>query len=178
MTLVRWVCSAVLVSLLAVPAAAQDANPLTASTKGTYESVKTYIVKSAEKMPEEQYGFQPTPEVRTFGQLLGHIANANYMICARAADEKSPSTENIEKTKTTKADLIAALNAAFAYCDGVWAKTTDASGMEVVDFFNRKQPRIAVLSFNTAHDYEHYGNLVTYLRIKGIVPPSSEGRGM
>lgn len=178
MTHVRRVCSAVLVSLLAAPGAAQDANPLTASTKGTFDSVKANIVKSAEKMPEEQYGFQPTPEVRTFGQLLGHIANANYMICARAAGEKSPSTDNIEKTKTSKADLIAALNASFAYCDGVWAKTTDASGIEMVEFFSRKQPRLAVLTFNTAHDFEHYGNVVTYLRMKGIVPPSSEGRGM
>jgi uncharacterized damage-inducible protein DinB len=167
-------------TLLALPltAAAQDApaDPMTAAARQQFTMAKNYIVKSAEKVPEDQFGFQPTPEVRSFGALLGHIANANYMICSRAAGEKSPSQENLEKTKTSKADLVKALNDAFAYCDGVFAKMTDKAGTEAIDFFGGKQPRLSVLIFNTAHNFEHYGNLITYMRLKGIVPPSSEGR--
>jgi uncharacterized damage-inducible protein DinB len=156
-------------------AAAQGASdPLTAATRQSFQTVRGYVVKSAEKMPEADYAFKPAPEVRSFGALLGHIANANYMICARAAGEKSPAPGDIEKTKTTKAELVEALNGAFAYCDKVLGSMTDAKGLEMVDFFGGKQPRLAVLAFNTAHTYEHYGNLVTYMRIKGLVPPSSE----
>jgi len=169
-----------LIAVLALPVAslAQDApaDPMTAAARQQLSMVRNYIVKSAEKVPEDQFGFQPTPEVRSFGALLGHIANANYMICSRAAGEPSPSQENIEKTKTSKADLVKALNDAFAYCDGVFGKMTDKSGTEAIDFFGGKQPRLSVLAFNTAHNFEHYGNLVTYMRLKGIVPPSSEGR--
>jgi uncharacterized damage-inducible protein DinB len=166
--------------LCALPALASaqappDANPMTAAAKGQFTMVKNYITKTADKVGEDLYGFKPTPEVRSLGQLLGHIANANFMICSRAAGEKSPSTEDIEKTKTTKADLSKALADSFAYCDGVFAKMDDKAGAEVVDFFRQKQPKLAVLQFNTAHDFEHYGNLVTYMRLKGIVPPSSEG---
>lgn len=149
-------------------------DPLTAATRQAFQTVRGYIVKSAEKMAEADYAFKPTPEVRSFGALLGHIANANYSICARAAGEKSPAPGDIEKTKTTKAELVEALNGAFAYCDKVMGAMTDAKGVEMVDFFGGKQPRLAVLAFNTAHTYEHYGNLVTYMRIKGLVPPSSE----
>jgi uncharacterized damage-inducible protein DinB len=176
----RPIAAALLAVLLAVPgaAAAQDAtaDPLTGAARQQFSMVKNYIVKSAEKMPEDQFGFQPSPDVRSFGALLGHIANANFMICSRAAGEASPSQENIEKTKTTKADLVKALNAAFAYCDGVFAKMGDKAGSEAIDFFGGKQPKLSVLTFNTAHNFEHYGNLITYMRIKGVVPPSSEGR--
>lgn len=166
--------------LCAAPAFAQappspEGSPMVAAAKGQFAMVKGYIVKSADKVGEDLYGFKPTPEVRSFGQLFGHIANANYMICSRAAGEKSPSTEDIEKTKTTKADITKALGESFAYCEGVFAKMDEKTGAEMVDFFRQKQPRLAVLQFNTAHDFEHYGNLVTYMRLKGIVPPSSEG---
>ncbi len=157
-------------------AAAQGApgDPLTAATRQAFQTVRGYILKSAEKMAEADYGFKPTPEVRSFGSLLGHVANANYSMCARAAGEKSPAPGDIEKTKTTKAELVEALNGAFAYCDKVFGAMTDARGVEMVDFFGGKQPRLAVLAFNTAHTYEHYGNIVTYMRLKGLVPPSSE----
>ena len=85
--------------------------------------------------------------------------------------------ESIEKTKTTKADLQKALADSFSACDAAYAAMTDAKGAEIVKFFGREQPKLAILSFNTAHDFEHYGNLVTYMRIKGIVPPSSEPKG-
>jgi uncharacterized damage-inducible protein DinB len=159
----------------AAPVLAQGGDPLSAATKSTYEMVRGYILKAADQMSEEDYAFKPTPEVRSFGALIGHIANANYMICSRAAGEKSPSADDIEKTKTTKADLVKALGESFAYCDKAYGSMTDAKGVEVVDFFRQKQPRLAVLAFNTSHDFEHYGNIVTYMRLKGKVPPSSQG---
>jgi uncharacterized damage-inducible protein DinB len=158
------------------PAPAGPPPTLVSAARGQLEQVKGNIVKAAEKMAEADYAFKPTPEVRSFGQLLGHVADANFMICSRIAGEKSPSTESVEKTKTAKADIVKALNEAFAYCDGVFGKVTDASAGEVLELFGRKMPRLSALNFNTMHDWEHYGNIVTYMRLKGQVPPSSEGR--
>ena len=102
-------CTLVAALALAVPAAAQTpANPLTAATKSTYDMIKANITKSAEKVTEELYAFKPSPDVRTFGQIVGHIADANYMICS-AAGGSMGSKDSIEKTKTTKADLQKAL---------------------------------------------------------------------
>jgi len=140
--------------------------------------VKGYITKAAEQVPENLYGYKATPDVRSFGQLLAHIADANYMICGAAAGEKAQDGAAIEKTKTTKADLIAALNESFAYCEKALAATTDANGGEMRELFGMKMARLAWLSFAVSHDFEHYGNIVTYLRLNKMVPPSSQGRGM
>jgi uncharacterized damage-inducible protein DinB len=127
-------------------------------------------------VPEADYAFKPTPEVRSFGELVGHVANANYMICAMALGEKSPAAANFEKTVTAKAQLEKALADAIAYCDGAITKLTAASAVEEVKFFTGPTPRLGVFAFNNAHNMEHYGNMVTYMRMKKIVPPSSEGR--
>lgn len=148
-------------------------DPITASEKAIFTIVKGPIVRAAAKMSEADYSFKATPEVRSFGQLIAHIADGQYEFCAPVLGDKSEHA-SIEKTKTTKADLVQALNEAFAYCDGAFSKMTDAQGAEMVDFFGRKVARMAILSFNTAHTDEHYGNIVTYMRLKGIVPPSSE----
>ena len=170
-------CTLAVVVALAVPAAAQTpTNPLTAATKSTFDMVKGNITKAAEKVPEEHYSFKPSADVRSFGQLVGHIADANYMICSAAGGSAGPK-DGIEKTKTSKADLQKALAESFAACDAAYAGMTDAKGVELVKFFGREQPQLAVLAFNTAHDFEHYGNMVTYMRIKGMVPPSSEPKG-
>ena len=148
-------------------------DPISASEKAIFAIVKGPIVRSAAKMSEEDYAFKPTPEVRSFGQLIGHIADGQYEFCAPALGDKTEHP-SVEKTKTTKADLVQALNDAFAYCSTAYNKMTDAQGAEIVDFFGRKVARLSILSFNTAHTDEHYGNLVTYMRLKGVVPPSSE----
>lgn len=171
----RLVCTLALTLALAAPAAAQSANPYTDAAKRHYEIIKGYITKSAEKMPEEHYAFKPSPDVRTFGQLVAHAADANHMICSMAVGGKPPA-ESVEKTKTSRADLQKALADSFAACDAAFAAMDDKKGTELVKFFLGEQPRLSVLSFNTAHDFEHYGNMVTYLRMKGLVPPSSEGR--
>ncbi len=155
---------------------AQGGDPLVKATKGQFDTVKGYITKAAEQVGEDNYAFKPTPEVRSFGQLIGHVADSNYMICGAAAGEKPPAS-SIEKSATTKAALQKGLAESFAYCDKVYASLNDAKAAEVVAFFGNQQPRIAVLAFNTSHDFEHYGNIVTYMRLKGMVPPSSQ-RGM
>ncbi len=150
-------------------------NPLSAANKAFYNLIRGNVAKAAEKVPEEDYSFKPTPDVRSFGQLVGHVADASYMFCSLVLGEKNPSP-GVEKTKTSKADLMKALNDAFAYCDKAYGGMTDTAGLEKTKFFGREFPKLSILSFNVGHDYEHYGNMVTYMRLKGIVPPSSEPR--
>jgi uncharacterized damage-inducible protein DinB len=159
----------------AVTYAQSASDPLSAGIKGIYNIAKNNVAKAAEKMPEENYAFKPTPDVRSFGQIVGHVADAQYLFCSAATGDKNPAP-GIEKSKTTKADLVKALNDAFTYCDKAYDGMTDAHAAEIVKFFGRDQARLVILSFNGAHDMEHYGNLVTYMRIKGLVPPSSEPR--
>ena len=151
------------------PAAASAANPLSAHSKVMY----FLKAKAAEKMPEENYGFKPTESVRSFGQVLGHVADSQYAFCSKVLGEKNPAP-NVEQTKSSKADLIAALKDAFAYCDRAHAGMTDASGAEMIKVMGRDTPKLGALNINNTHTVEHYGNLVTYLRMKNIVPPSSD----
>ena len=145
--------------------------------KEAWSFVKKNILRSAEKMPEENYGFRPAASVRTFGQVLGHVADSQYYFCSVALGEKNPAPM-FEKTNTAKADLIEAVKAAAAYCDRAYDGLTEAQGAETVKLFNRDMPKRDVLTTNTMHGVEHYGNLVVYLRMKGIVPPSSEPGAM
>ena len=155
--------------------AAPPANPITLSEKGLYSFLSGAVIRAAEKMPEENYSFKPTPDVRSFGQLVGHVADANYMFCAQAAGEPNPA-KNIEKTKTSKDDLVSAVKDAVAYCGKTFDGMTDAKGSEMTKFMSFNMAKLTLLSLNTAHTDEHYGNMVTYLRLKGIVPPTSEGQ--
>ena len=144
-----------------------------AYNKGMYDGMKMILLRAAEKMPEEYYNFKPTDAVRTYGQILGHIADAQYLFCALVLGEKKPAPQ-IEKTKITKADLIAALKEAFAYGDKAYATMTDESAVQTVKLFGQDTPKFNVLCVNGTHTISHYGNLVTYLRMKNIVPPTSE----
>jgi len=148
-------------------------NPLSTFNKYAYARVKDVLLRSAEKMPEENYNFRPIDTVRSYGQIVGHVADAQYMFCSIALGDKNPAPK-IEQTKTSKADLIAALKDAFAYCDKAYDGMTDASATQMVKLFGNEAPKLGVLTVNNMHDMEHYGNLVTYMRMKNIVPPSSE----
>ena len=148
-------------------------NPYSTFAKVAYSRVSALLLRSAEKMPEENYSFKPVAGVRTYGQILGHAADAQYMFCSIATGAKHPDLK-IEQTKTSKADITAALKDAFAYCDKAYASMTDASGAQMVSLFGGPTPKLGVLTVNNMHNMEHYGNLVVYMRIKGIVPPSSE----
>src|SRR5579863_8085794 len=113
---------------------AAPSNPITASEKGFYGLVSGEVIAAAEKMPEENYSFKPTPDVRSFGQLVGHVADANYMFCAQVSGDANPN-KNIEKTKTSKADLVAAVKDAVAYCSKTFDSMTDVKGSEMIKMF-------------------------------------------
>lgn len=169
--------SACALAVFLAPVAAQGQNPMMSSVKAQHDLVKGNVVKTAELIPDKLYSFQPTPEVRTVAQLIGHIADASLNICASAGGEKAEPM-NAEKTMSTKAELSKALNHAMSYCDKVIANMDDKKAMETMKFFaGGMSTRGMVLAFNTAHNFEHYGNLVTYMRINKIVPPSSAGTG-
>jgi uncharacterized damage-inducible protein DinB len=163
------------VSLLALPSVsnAQGANPLTANAKVQFGALSGFVVRSAEKVPEDLYSFRATPEVRSMAELYGHVADAMFAMCSTAAGTKPPRT-GIEKAVTTKPALVAALKEGVSYCNSVYDSMTDQKGLETVPFFFGPTPRVSVLYFVVSHTYEHYGNLVTYMRLKNIVPPSSE----
>ena len=178
-----------LATSLGVPAAAQTGqpskpkDPMAAWLHNAFNTNRKNIQKSAEKVTEEFYSMRPGAhvEVRTFGQILGHLANFNYMWCSQAKGEKNPGEGNDYEKLTSKALLLRTLDDAFTYCDGVYAALTDASGLEIVTVTqeNGRQaqvPRMSLLVLNYGHNNDHYGNLVTYMRIKSIVPASSEPR--
>ncbi|HTV00923.1 MAG TPA: DinB family protein [Luteitalea sp.] len=150
--------------------------PWSTTAKSGWGGLKKNLAGSAAAMPEADYGFKPTPAVRTFGQLIGHLANDHFLICSAAKGEKNPeAATDFEKT-TGKAALVKALNDSIAYCDAIYDSMTDVKGAESIDMFGRKYPRLAALTINVSHSSEHYGNLVTYLRLKGLTPPSSAGQ--
>ncbi len=169
----KTVLTLLVLSPLTLLAQSSD-NPLSAAVKSQYTMAKNNLIKSAEKMPEADYSFKPTDQVRSFGELIGHVSNASYMFCSAASGETNPNKANIEKTKTSKADLVQAIKDAFAFCDKAYDSLTDATAADKVKFGRSEMPRLGVLTFNNMHDFEHYGNVVTYLRLKNIVPPSSE----
>jgi uncharacterized damage-inducible protein DinB len=143
--------------------------------KTMHASVRRNLAEAAVAMPDAEYGFKPTPEVRSFAQVIGHVINANFFFCSQARGEKSPGTQDYEKV-ADKAALVKALNDALAYCDAAYNDTTDATFQALVKVAAPSQehtPRGMVLMFNTTHNEEHYGNLVVYMRLKGHVPPST-----
>ena len=161
-----------------IPALAQTApaaNPAVAALRSQWEAQAGYLLRAAEQMPETEYAFRPVATVRSFGQLIGHVAGAQNAMCAMALGEPERSEDEIEKSATTKAQLVAALRASSENCRRAYAQT-DAAAAGEVTAYGEKQTRFAVLALNATHDAEHYGNVVTYLRIKGMVPPSSQPR--
>jgi uncharacterized damage-inducible protein DinB len=179
----------VCVFTLALPLFAQTpppdaaANPMSTWLRNAYTGNRNNIVRTAEKMPEENYGMRPgsQQEVRTFGQQIAHVANFNFLWCSQAKGEKNPNAGNALDKLTSKAELMKALNDAFAYCDGVYAGLTDAAGAETIDITqeNGRQTRnlrMGLLTLNYGHNNEIYGSMVIFLRMKNIVPPASEPR--
>jgi uncharacterized damage-inducible protein DinB len=176
------------VALLSVPAialgaaqsqapAAAAGNAISQAIKTSWDGAKRNLTESADQMPEPDYAFKPTEQVRTFGQILAHVAGANYVFCAAAKGEKSPFAEdNFEKTAKTKAEIVKALNDSLAYCDAAYVGLTDRTAGESITmpFGMGSQARAYALILNATHLQEHYGNLVTYFRIKGMVPPTSK----
>jgi uncharacterized damage-inducible protein DinB len=150
---------------------ASAANPTIAETKVGYTAIKTNIIKAAEKMPEDAYSFRPTPEERTFGELVGHIADAQIRICGAATGETKPATA---AKLTAKAALVEALKASFDFCDAAIDSVNDENAMTMMAFQRAQRTKLGVLIYNVGHNNESYGTMAVYLRLKGVVPPSSE----
>lgn len=167
---------ALLAGLVSMPLAIQGqqpADPLTAALKRQWDGIALNLREAAEKVPEDKYSFKPSQDVRNFGQEVGHDVNAEYNFCARAKGEPNPNKENYEDGKRSKAELIKALAASIEYCSSLFNGATDKSMLEIVGQGPQAQPRAAVIAANTAHSNETYGTMVPYMRMNGIVPPST-----
>lgn len=140
--------------------------------RAIWSDVSAYVTQSAEDMSDSDYAFRPTPEVRTFGQIIAHIAGSQHLMCAAALGEPGGSEDDVEKSKTTKADILAALKASNEYCARAYAQSDDQVAGST-KLFGEAHSRFYALMLNATHDNEHYGNLVTYMRMRGMVPPSS-----
>jgi uncharacterized damage-inducible protein DinB len=152
---------------------AQTPNPLTTEAKQAYTTIKNNLVKMAEKMPEENYAFKPTPDIRSFGQLVGHVADSQLRTCSTVKGETKAGQAG---SKTAKADLVAALKESIAECDAAYDSITDATAAEMIKTARGQRTKLGALVGNTTHDNEEYGYMSVYLRLKGVVPPSSEGK--
>lgn len=174
-----------LISVLAVAALAQSGgqagaqqaapnpNPMSAEAKQMYTGVKNNLIKMAEKMPEEHYSFKATADVRTFAQLIAHVADSQTRTCSMVLG--APQTPNAAN-KTSKADLVTALKDSFTLCDKAFDTLTDAKANEMITMGQRQRTRLGALAGLVSHSNEEYGYMSVYLRLKGVVPPSSEGR--
>ena len=163
-------------SVIAQTPAGGGANPVALALRESWDGAKRNIKESADLMPEADYNFKPVDSVRTFGQILAHLAGANYVFCSAAKGETSPHAEDaFEKTATTRPQIIKAVADSHTYCDGVFAWADDRKLGETIEmpFGMGKAARTKALVANIGHVNEHYGNLVTYFRLKNIVPPSS-----
>ena len=155
------------------------------SATNMHMTIRRDLLEAAEAMPAADYAFKPTPQIRSFAELVGHVVGANNYFCSMAKGEPPPSTVNFEKTVTDKAALVKALGSALSYCDAVYKETTDANANQSVKIAgpggSGQSTRALVLMFNVTHNNEHYGNIVLYMRLRNRVPPSTArvqaGRG-
>jgi uncharacterized damage-inducible protein DinB len=147
------------------PAAAP--NPLTTTISIFRSNMQDKIMKSADAMPVSKYNYQPTKDVRSFAEILNHVADISYLLCSNVKGEASPATAT---AKRSKAEIMAYLKGAFDYCDGVYSRFTDAHLNDTADFWGVKTNKMFILTQVANHDALHYGNLVTYLRLNGLEP--------
>jgi uncharacterized damage-inducible protein DinB len=154
--------------------AADPARAAVAAARANWIAAHNYIVRSAEQMSEADFAFKPVATVRTFAQIVAHVADDEMGWCAQILGEPMKQTQ-FEKTLTRKADVIKAIRDAGTYCERAYAMT-DAQAATLTKIWGGQQTKIRGLMDNAAHDWEHYGNIVTYMRIKGMVPPSSQGQ--
>ena len=149
---------------------AQNSDPLSGEIKQAYENVKKNLLRAADKVPEADYSFKPTPEVRTFGEVLQHVIMAQSHTCPAIAGTEIPKSAPV----SNKAEIVAALKQSFEACDRAYNSLTDSNAVEMLTTPRGKRTRLGALAGNTTHDTEQYAILSVYMRLKGIVPPSSE----
>ena len=167
----------ILATLIAAPAFAQApaGNHGVGGVKTAWAAMSGYFTAAAEQVPEAEYSFKPVATVRSFGELVGHVAGAQNMLCAAALGEPQKAEDDVEKSAKTKAALVAALKASNEYCARAYG-ITDPASAGMTKIFGQDQSKMFALSLNAAHTGEHYGNAVTYMQMKGMVPPSSQPR--
>jgi len=153
---------------------AQAPGSSAAEVKQAYNNVKNNILRAADKVSEADYSFKATPDVRTFGQLIGHVADSQLRGCSAINGAPKQATAG---DKTAKADLVAAIKDSFAECDRAFDALTDANASEPVAAGRGQRTRLGALYGQVVHDNEMYGYMSVYMRLKGVVPPSSEPRG-
>jgi DinB superfamily len=160
----------------AAPAAQAPAPPSTpeADVLRSYNGLKGNILKAADKMPADGYSFRPTPDIRTYARVVNHITEVQLRICGGLNGTAPESLPKVPAETADKADIVAALQASYAECDKAYAALTDANLLEKVSLGPLNRSRISLAWQNVAHDDEQYATLALYLRLKGIVPPSSE----
>ena len=147
-------------------------NPLSAELKQQYASTKDMLTKSADRMGEIDYSFRAAPgNTRTFGQIIGHIADVQMAICGAVKGEQKRGMA--ESSKSSRAELMAALKESFDYCDSAYGSLTDATAVQQIKMFGGERSRLSALYFNLIHDNEMYGQIVAYYRAKGMVPPTT-----
>lgn len=162
-----------LAAALLAPALLAQTNPITTDALEGWNYSKSLILRAAENLPEEHYAFKPTPEVRSFGEIIAHVIVGHNAVCAAVRGEQPAE---LKLDKGSKAGLVSALKQSIASCDAAFEGLTDAKAAEPVTLYGRSRARITGLTMLMFHDREHYGNLVTYLRLKGLVPPSTQPR--
>jgi uncharacterized damage-inducible protein DinB len=163
----------ILATVIVCPVSAQKADPFSAEIKQIYDHMKSNLIKMAEKMPPENYNFKPTSETRTFGQIVAHVAD----IQARTCSALNGSTKSLNAaSKSAKAELVTALKESFSPCDQAFDSLTDANALETFLLPQGKHHSKFGLLIGAvvSHSNEEYGYMAVYLRLKGIVPPSSE----
>jgi len=155
--------------------AALAQNAAVTATRDAWKDMTAYITTAAEELTPAQYDYRPTAKVRTFGQLVGHVAGAQNLICAAALGDPPRAEDEFEKPGVTKAQLVAALKASTEYCAKAYGQT-DAATQQATKLFGQDRTRFYALVVNATHNSEHYGNIITYMRMQGLVPPSSRGQ--
>lgn len=164
--------------LLLMPASLQaqeatEGTPVMQSVRQMYEAGKSFVLRTAEQSPEEDYSFRPAEDVRTLGGILAHLADAHFTICSIGLGEENPNAESVEQSNPDRAEVIAALQRSYEYCDRAYQADEEALAAPA-ELFGQQTSRFHALNLNVNHDFEHYGNLVTYVRMRGRVPPSSQ----
>ena len=175
--LLATLVAAAVPAMLGAQSGRVETKTLAETSAAMFRSPRDFVLRAAEKMPEEHYSFRPEPQVRTFGELLGHIADGYVLVCAMATGDQPPAdVRQYEKKGASKAEMIKILTETAAACDRAHDRLAGPQGGELTKFAGGQRPRVTLLFFNSSHAWEHYGNLVTYMRLKGLVPPSSEPR--
>jgi uncharacterized damage-inducible protein DinB len=169
---IRVACA--LAGLMISGAALGQGSPFASELQASYERIKPNILKAADKMPAENYSFKPTPDIRTFARVVNHVTEAQLHICGAANNTDPSAMAKVPPETADKATIVEALKASFAECDKAYGGLTDANATEMLQAGPAKRSRLSMLWGNIAHDNEQYATLSLYLRLKGIVPPSSE----